>query len=194
VKKLNEFTAKEALIKDGVHICDRDFAQNQGEKHSLAGGKARLFNKDFGQNNIAYRCCGFNQGFPNTRIKRMGLWTTLMLLYIYCDIYSTFRTGYLQEAMAGKMGPFEVSQTTLAIFGALTIPTALMVAVSLFAKAGVVKRASIIVGVAYTVVNISNLIGETWVYYWIYGTLELAITVFIIIVAARWPKEENNNA
>jgi len=117
-----------------------------------------------------------------------------MLLYIYCDIYSTFRTGHLEEAMAGKMGPFEVSQVTLAILGTLMIPPALMVAVSLFAKAKVVKWASIVVGALYTLVNIGNLAGETWLYYWMYGILELAITIFIVIVAAKWPKEENANA
>ena len=116
-----------------------------------------------------------------------------MLLYIYCDIYSTFRTGHLEEVMAGKMGPFDVSQGSLAILGALMIPIALMVTVSLFAKAEVVKWASIIIGVLYTLVNIGNLVGETWIYYWIYGILEFAITIFIIIVATKWPKKENSN-
>ena len=129
----------------------------------------------------------------NIRLKMAGLWTTLMLLYIYCDIYSTFRPGHLEEAMAGSIGPFEVTQSTLAVLGALMIPAALMVSVSLFAKANVVKWASIIVGVIYTVVNIANLAGEIWVYFWIYGALELALTVLIVIVAARWPKEENEN-
>ena len=129
----------------------------------------------------------------NIRVKLAGLWTTLMLLYIYCDIYSTFRTGHLQEVMAGKIGPFEVNQATLAFWGALMIPTALMVTVSLFAKAGVVKWGSIIIGILYTFVNIGNLVSETWVYYWMYGILELALTIFIIIVAAKWPKEEKTN-
>lgn len=134
-----------------------------------------------------------NEFKTNTRIKLMGLWTTLMLLYIYCDIYSTFRTDHLQEVMAGKIGPFDISQGTLAILGALMIPPALMVAVSLFAKAKIVKWASIIVGVLYTLVNIGNLVDETWVYYWIYGVLELALTIFIIIVAVKWPKEDAIN-
>ena len=126
----------------------------------------------------------------NTRLKITGLWATLMLLYIYCDIYSTFRTGYLEEIMAGRMGPFEVGQATLAVLGALMIPAALMVAAGLLAKAGIVRWASIVLGVFYTIVNIGNLAGETWAYYWIYGILELAITILIIITAARWPKKE----
>jgi len=131
-----------------------------------------------------------NDFSANTRLKLAGLWTTLMLLYIYCDIYSTFRPGHLEEIMAGKMGPFDISQGTLAVLGALMIPAALMVSVSLFAGANVVKHASIIVGVVYTVVNVGNLIGETWAYYWIYGVLELALTIVIVVFAARWPKEE----
>ena len=134
-----------------------------------------------------------NEITVSVRVKLAGLWVTLMLLYIYCDIYSTFRTGFLAEVMAGKMGPFEVSQATLAIMGALMIPIALMVAVSLFAKAGIVKWASIIVGILYTFVNIGNLVGETWVYYWIYGAFELALTIFIVVFAAKWPKEEKGN-
>jgi len=131
-----------------------------------------------------------NDSPVNHRVKLAGLWTTLMLLYIYCDIYSTFRTGQLEDAMAGMIGPFTVSQATLAILGALMIPAALMVAVSLFAKAGVVKWGSIGVGILYTFVNIANLVGETWIYYWLYGILELAITVFIVIFAAKWPRED----
>ena len=46
----------------------------------------------------------------------------------------------------------------------------------------------------YTLVNIGNLVSETWIYYWLYGILELAITIFIIIVAAKWPKEDNRYA
>jgi len=54
---------KEALIKEMACICDRDFAQNRGEKRSFTGGKASIFNEEFGQNNIADTCQGFNQRF-----------------------------------------------------------------------------------------------------------------------------------
>jgi hypothetical protein len=129
----------------------------------------------------------------NTRIKLTGLWVTLMLLYIYCDIYSTFRTGYLEEIMAGKMGLLDISQGSLAILGALMIPPALMVSVCLFAKARIVKWSCIIVGALYVLVNVGNLIGETWAYYWIYGILEITMTIAIIIVATKWTKEGSHN-
>ena len=129
----------------------------------------------------------------NIRVKLAGLWTALMLLYIYCDIYSNFRTGFLEEAMSGKMGPFDVSQITLAAFGFLMVIPILMIPACLFIKANIVKWVNIIVGSLYALVNIGNLIGETWLYYWIYGILELAATVCIIIFAFKWEKEEAIN-
>jgi len=129
----------------------------------------------------------------NTRTKLTGLWTALMLLYIYCDIYSTFGTGFLVENMAARLGPFGVSQAALAIWGSLRIPAILMIAISLLAKARIVKWANIIAGVLYTFINIGIFISKTQVYYWLYGALELAITIIIIIFAVKWPKDENNN-
>ena len=126
----------------------------------------------------------------NTRIKLIGLWVTLMLLYIYCDIYSFHRPGYINEMLAGMIGPFEVSQGLLAAFGVLLALPALMIPACLFLKARVNKWVNIIVAILYTLVNLGNLAGETWVYYWIYGILEIAVTVSIILIAAKWEKEQ----
>jgi len=129
----------------------------------------------------------------NTKIKLMGLWITLMLLYIYCDIYSFHRTGYIEEMIANKIGPFEVSQGLLAAFGVLMILPVLMIPICLFLNPQITKWLNIIVGVLYTLVNIGNLISETWLYYWIYGLIEAAITIIIIITAIKWKNEETMN-
>jgi len=56
------------LIKEMVYICNRDFAQNRGKKRSFTGGKASIFNKDFGKNNIADMRRRFNQRFLDTEV------------------------------------------------------------------------------------------------------------------------------
>lgn len=127
----------------------------------------------------------------NTRIKLSGLWVTMMLLYIYCDLYSLHRPGYISEMIAGMIGPFEVNQGVLAGFGILMAIPALMIPVCLFLKSKISKWANVIVGALYTLVNIGNLIGEVWAYYWIYGILEVIVTIAIITVAAKWTREEN---
>jgi hypothetical protein len=70
---------------------------------------------------------GFEDLKVSVRIKLAGLWITLMLLYIYCDIYSFYRTGYVNEMIMGMIGPFEVSQGILVAFGALMAIPVLMI-------------------------------------------------------------------
>jgi hypothetical protein len=38
----------------------------------------------------------------------------------------------------------------------------------------------------YTLVNISNLAGETWVYYILFGVIEVAVTILIFLMAWKW--------
>jgi hypothetical protein len=132
-------------------------------------------------------------GKVSVRVKLAGLWIALMLLYIYCDIYSFHRTGYINEIIAGRIGFFEVSQGILAAFGALMAIPALMIPACLFLKTRAVRCVNIVIGILYLLVNIGNLAGEAWAYYWIYGVLEIGVTVGVIIVAAKWRKESAEN-
>ena len=128
----------------------------------------------------------------DVKVKLSALWIVLTLLYIYCDIFSLFRPGHLNEIIAGFMGPFEISQTALLISGGMMMIPILMAGICLFFKAEIVKWFNIIVGALYTLIGIGNLIGEMWAYYIIYGAIEIALTIGIIIVAIRWPKKTEN--
>jgi hypothetical protein len=67
---------------------------------------------------------------------------------------------------------------------------AVMVFLSLTLKPKVDRWANIILGVLYTFVNISNLIGETWVYYIFSGVVEIALTLLIVWYAWKWRNPE----
>ena len=134
-----------------------------------------------------------NEKTVSVRLKMMGLWITLMLLYIYCDIYSFFRTGLLEDISAGKIGLFDVSQGMLAVMGVLMIIPALMVSVCLFLKEKAAKWFSVAVGILYILVNVGNLVGEAWVYYWIFGITELAVTIGIVVFALKWKTKDLAN-
>ncbi len=122
----------------------------------------------------------------NVKMKLSALWVTLMLVYIYCDIYSLFRTGQLEEMISGRMGPFKVTQGSLLAASILMIIPAVMVFLSLTLKPKVDRWVNIILGVLYTFVNISNLIGESWVYYIFSGVIELGLTLLIVWYAWKW--------
>ena len=101
----------------------------------------------------------------HVKMKLSALWAALMLLYIYADHFSLFRTGQIEEMISGRIGPFPVTQGSLLAFSILMMIPAVMVFLSLALKPTVSRWANIILGVLYTFVNISNLIGETWAYY-----------------------------
>jgi hypothetical protein len=125
----------------------------------------------------------------NTRMVLIGLWTALMLLYIYCDIFTFFRPNHINEIIAGFMGPFLVNQISLMVASLLMAMPALMIIANLFIKMVTIKWINIIGGILYTLVNIGNMVGEKWAYYIIYGVIELLITLMIIIKSIKWPKK-----
>jgi hypothetical protein len=126
----------------------------------------------------------------NVKMKLSALWVALMLVYIYCDIFSLYRTGQIEGMISGRMGPFPVTQASLLSASILMIIPAVMVFLSLTLKPNVDRWANIILGVLYTFVNISNLIGETWVYYIFSGVVEIVLTFLIVGYAWKWRNPE----
>jgi len=127
----------------------------------------------------------------SVKMKLIGLWTALMVLYIYADIFSFYRPGYMNKVAAGVMGSLAVNQMTLVSSSLLMAIPVLVMVFNLFLKAKAARWINIVAGILYTMVGIGNLIGETWVYYLIYGVIEILITIFITIIAMKWPEDKD---
>jgi hypothetical protein len=41
---------------------------------------------------------------------------------------------------------------------------------------------------------VSNLLGESWVYFFLFGLLEIALTLTIVATAWTWPRREPSAA
>jgi hypothetical protein len=127
----------------------------------------------------------------NVKMKLSALWIALMLIYIYADILSLFKPGAIGKMMDGFMGPFQVTQGSLLSASILMIIPAVMVFLSLALKHKVNRWANILLGVLYTLVNISNLIGETaWIFYMAFVFVEIALTLLIVWNAWKWTNPE----
>ena len=124
----------------------------------------------------------------NIKIRLSALWIVMMLLYIYADILSLFRPGQIEEMIAGRMGPIPVTQGSLFVASILMIIPAVIVFLSLTLKPKANRWINITFGVLYTLVNISNLIGETWAYYIFFGIVEIALTLIIVWHAWKWSR------
>ena len=125
----------------------------------------------------------------DTKFILMAAWTAIMCLYIYCDIYSLYRPGQLGHMLDGKMGPFDVTQAGLFLAGLLMVVPSLMILLSVLAPARAGRVANLVAGVLYFLVNVGNLFGEGWAYYFLFGLIELGLAVFIFVVALRWPRQ-----
>ena len=128
----------------------------------------------------------------NVKMKLSALWVALMLVYIYADILSNFKPGAIGKVMGGFMGPFPVTQGSLLSASILMIIPAVMVFLSLTLKHQVNRWANIILGVLYTLVNLSNMIGETsWIFYMSFVVVEIALTLLIVGYAWKWRNPED---
>ncbi|MGH2778210.1 MAG: DUF6326 family protein [Actinomycetota bacterium] len=116
-----------------------------------------------------------------------GAWTALIALYIYADFLSLYRPGQSDEISRGELGPFDVSQGTLVIASLIVIIPAVMIVMSLLLPARRARRANLALAILYTLVNISNLVGEGCAYYILFGVAEVAVTALVFFTAWRWP-------
>ena len=123
------------------------------------------------------------------KVKLAGLWTATMLLYVYADILSLYRPGEIAEIESGKIGPLDVSQSSLVIASLIVIVPALMIALSLTLRASLNRPANLALGLLFTLVNVSNLV-DSWVYYVLFGVLEIAVTLTIVATAWTWPRRD----
>ncbi len=124
------------------------------------------------------------------RVRLTALWAALMILYIYADLFSFYQPGELEEALAGKLGPYDVTQQSLFYAALLMAIPAGMVALTPLLPTAICRWANVVLGAFYTLVNIGNVIGESWIYYLFHGAIETVLTVSIAILAFLWLRPE----
>jgi hypothetical protein len=69
------------------------------------------------------------------------------------------------------------------------IPAA-MIVLSLLLPTMVDRTVNLVLAILYILVNISNLVGEGWAYYYLFGIAEIAITGLIFFTAWKWSPTE----
>ena len=126
----------------------------------------------------------------SVKLKLSALWAAVMFCYIYGDHFSLFRTGQIADMMAGKIGPFTVSQGSLLGFSLFMAVPGVMVFLSLVLKPKVNRWTNIVLGVFYILSNSVSAFTDSWIYFIVYGVIEVALTALIVWQAWKWPKLE----
>lgn len=124
----------------------------------------------------------------DVKLRLSAMWTTMVLIFAYVDIFSLYRADVLEAALDGRMATtaFVVNQNFLmATLGYILVPV-LMITLSVVLRARVNRIVTIVVALVYALTIIASCIGETWGYYLAGSAVEIVLLLAIVATAVRW--------
>ena len=124
----------------------------------------------------------------SVRIKISALWTSMLFVFAYVDLFSLYRHDVRADLDAGKVGGFSVDQSFLLATTVYVVVPSLMVYLALVLRAHVDRIANIALGVIYGITVVAAAIGE-WNYYILGSAVEVAQLTAIVYYAWTWPRE-----
>jgi hypothetical protein len=124
----------------------------------------------------------------NVRIKISALWTSMLFVFGYVDLFSLYRSDFRADLEAGEIGEFTVNQSFLLGTTVYVVIASLMVFCALVLRPRVNRIANIALGIVYALTIIAGAIGE-WSYYVLGSAVEVALLAAIVYYAWTWPKE-----
>ena len=124
----------------------------------------------------------------NVRIKISALWTSMLFVFAYVDLFSLYRSDFRADLEAGEVGGFTVDQAFLFGTTVYVVIPSLMLFCALILRPRVNRIANIALSVIYALTIIAGAIGE-WSYYILGSVIEVALLVAIVYYAWTWPRE-----
>ena len=122
----------------------------------------------------------------NVRIKISALWTSMLFVFAYVDLFSLYRPDFRADVEAGEIGGFTVNQAFLAGTTAYAVIPSLMVFGALVLRPRLNRIVNIALGAIYAVTIVAGAIGE-WSYYVLGSAVEVALLAAIVYYAWTWP-------
>lgn len=123
----------------------------------------------------------------NVRIKISGLWTAMLFVFAYVDIFSLYRPDFRADIDAGRVGGFTVNQSFLLGTTTYIVIPSLMVFAALVLRPRVNRIANIALSTIYALTIVAGAFGE-WNYYILGSAIEVALLVSIAYHAWTWPR------
>jgi hypothetical protein len=130
----------------------------------------------------------FEPANVNVRIKISALWTSMLFVFAYVDIFSLYRPDFRADLEAGEVGGFTVNQSFLLGTTVYVVIPSLMVFWALILRPRVNRILNIALSVMYAVSIIAGAVGE-WNYYILGSAIEVVLLAAIVYYAWTWPKE-----
>ena len=123
----------------------------------------------------------------NVRIKISALWTSMLFVFAYVDLFSLYRPDVRADIEAGEIGGFTVNQSFLLGTTVYVVIPSLMVFLSLVLQPRVDRLANIVLSIVYALTIIAGAIGD-WSYYIFGSVIEVMLLAAIVYYAWTWPE------
>jgi Family of unknown function (DUF6326) len=124
----------------------------------------------------------------NVRIKISALWTSMLFVFAYVDLFSLYRADFRADLEAGEVGGFTVNHPFLLGTTAYVVVPSLMVFCTLVLPPRLTRVVSIALGIVYAVTIVGGAVGE-WSYYILGSVVEVALLAAIVYYAWTWPMQ-----
>jgi hypothetical protein len=130
----------------------------------------------------------FEPSHVSVRNKISALWTSMLFVFAYVDLFSLYRDDFRADLEAGEIGGFTITQSFLLGTTAYVVIPSLMVFLALILRPGLNRIANLALGILYALTIIASAIGE-WNYYILGSAIEIALLAAIVYYAWTWPRE-----
>jgi hypothetical protein len=130
----------------------------------------------------------FEPSNVNVRIKISALWTSMLFVSAYVDLFSLYRPDVRADLDAGEVGGFTVNQSFLVATTVYVVIPSLMVFCALVLRPRIDRIVNIALAIVYALTIIAGAIGE-WNYYILGSAVEVALLAAIVYYAWTWPRD-----
>lgn len=115
------------------------------------------------------------------RLLLSALWTAVLFVFAYVDIFGFYRADVLEGALDGRVAttPFTVDQTFLTATLLYVLPAILMVVLSLVLSPRAGRVVNLAVVALYATTIIASAVGESWTYYLLGSAVEVVLLAAI---------------
>lgn len=128
----------------------------------------------------------------NVRVTISLLWTAMLFVFAYVDLFSSFRPDIRADIEAGRLSGFDITGPFLLATTAYILLPALMVAGTLLLPARASRIANLALSAVYALTIIGGALGE-WGYYLLGSAVEVALLAGIALHAWTWPRVERTS-
>ena len=123
----------------------------------------------------------------NARIKISALWTSMLFVFAYVDLFSLYRSDVRAAIEAGQIAGFGIDQAFLLALTLYIVIPSLMLVATLVLRPRINRIVNIALSVAYALTVVVGAIGE-WNYYVLGSAVEVALLGSVAYYAWTWPR------